>query len=57
MIVVEKREILPVERYGECRCHCGSLVARIVSDGVEIKCKRCKRLVIIPLKEKSKVVY
>jgi hypothetical protein len=31
------------------RCHCGSLLARLVPEGVEIKCRRCKRRVIIPL--------
>jgi len=29
------------------RCHCGSLLARLVPDGVEIKCRRCKRRVVI----------
>jgi len=33
----------------ECRCLCGSLVARRVPDGVELKCRRCKRTVVIPL--------
>ena len=31
------------------RCHCGSLLARLVPKGVEIKCRRCKRRVVIPL--------
>ncbi len=31
------------------RCHCGSLVARLVPNGVEIKCRRCKRRIVIPL--------
>lgn len=34
------------------RCCCGSLLARLVPDGVELKCRRCKRQIIIPL-EKS----
>ena len=25
------------------RCCCGSLLARLVNDGVELKCRRCKR--------------
>jgi hypothetical protein len=33
----------------ECRCLCGSLVARRVPDGVEVKCRRCKRTVVLPL--------
>jgi len=31
------------------RCHCGSLLARLVPEGVEIKCRRCKRRIVIPL--------
>jgi hypothetical protein len=31
------------------RCHCGSLLARLVPEGVEIKCRRCKRTVVVPL--------
>ncbi len=33
----------------ELRCECGSLVARIVAKGVELKCRRCKRLIVVPL--------
>jgi hypothetical protein len=33
---------------GDCRCRCGSLVARIVEAGVEIKCRRCKRDLLVP---------
>jgi hypothetical protein len=35
----------------DCRCICGNLVARVVADGVELKCRRCKRklLVAVPL--------
>lgn len=31
------------------RCHCGSLLARLVPEGVEIKCRRCKRRIVIQL--------
>lgn len=31
----------------DVRCHCGQLVARWIEDSVEIKCKRCRRLVRI----------
>jgi phage FluMu protein Com len=31
------------------RCHCGSLLARLVQDGVEIKCRRCKRRVVMTI--------
>ena len=27
----------------DCRCVCGSLLARLVGDGVELFCRRCKR--------------
>jgi phage FluMu protein Com len=32
---------------GDCRCVCGSLVARVVPDGVELKCRRCKRTLVV----------
>ena len=31
------------------RCLCGSLLARLVPEGVELKCRRCKRRIIVPL--------
>ncbi len=34
---------------GELRCGCGSLLARMVGDAVELKCRRCKRTWTIPL--------
>ncbi len=33
----------------DCRCACGSLLARWVEGGVELKCRRCKRTVFVPL--------
>jgi len=27
----------------DCRCVCGSLLARLVGGGVELFCRRCKR--------------
>ncbi len=33
----------------DCRCMCGSLVARLVDGAVELKCRRCKRTLRIPL--------
>jgi phage FluMu protein Com len=33
------------------RCLCGSMLARLVPGGVELKCRRCKRQIIVPLKE------
>ncbi len=32
----------------EQRCACGSLLARWTADGLELKCRRCKRRVIVP---------
>ncbi len=32
----------------EHRCLCGSLLARITPQGVELKCRKCKRLQMIP---------
>lgn len=31
----------------DCRCGCGSLLARLRPDGVELKCRRCKRVVML----------
>jgi hypothetical protein len=33
----------------DIRCGCGSLLARLVSGGVEVKCRRCKRAVLLPV--------
>ena len=35
----------------DLRCGCGSLLARRVQGGVELKCRRCKRTVVLPLAE------
>ena len=35
----------------ECRCMCGSLLARLVEGAVELKCRRCKRTLLLPLDE------
>jgi hypothetical protein len=34
------------------RCECGSMLARLVPGGVELKCRRCKRQVVVPLEKK-----
>jgi phage FluMu protein Com len=39
----------PVSEGKALRCHCGSLLARLVPGGVELKCRRCKRTVVIAL--------
>ena len=33
---------------GETRCECGQLIAKMRGQGLELKCKRCKRIVVIP---------
>jgi hypothetical protein len=32
----------------ETRCECGQLIAKVRGRALELKCKRCKRIVIIP---------
>jgi phage FluMu protein Com len=39
----------------ELRCGCGSLIARVLKEGVEIKCRRCKQVTIIPLAAPAEV--
>ena len=34
---------------GETRCECGQRIAKVRGQGLELKCKRCKRIVVIPL--------
>jgi len=31
------------------RCCCGSLLARVTPEGVELKCRRCKRTTLVPI--------
>ena len=33
----------------ELRCGCGSLMARRTTAGIELKCRRCKRVVVVPV--------
>lgn len=35
----------------ECRCLCGSLLARWLDAGLELKCRRCKRVIVVPWPE------
>ena len=37
------------DRADELRCGCGNLLARLVTGGVELKCRRCKRTVVVRL--------
>jgi phage FluMu protein Com len=33
------------------RCACGSLLARLVRDGLELKCRKCKRQIVVRMTE------
>jgi hypothetical protein len=35
-------------QHHDLRCACGSLLARRLGDAVELKCRRCKRTVLVP---------
>ena len=35
----------------EIRCDCGRLLARRVSGGIEVKCRRCDRIITIQLED------
>jgi phage FluMu protein Com len=35
-------------RARDSRCLCGNLLARLRPEGVELKCRRCKRVMVIP---------
>jgi phage FluMu protein Com len=45
--VKDARHVPPTER--ELRCGCGNLMARMTSAGLELKCRRCKRLIVVPV--------
>ncbi|MBA5863085.1 MAG: hypothetical protein GDA65_10315 [Nitrospira sp. CR1.1] len=42
-----KRETTRILTCDDVRCRCGQLMARWAEQGIEIKCKRCRRLVTI----------
>ena len=37
----------------ELRCGCGNLMARRTRAGLELKCRRCKRLVVVSVQATS----
>jgi hypothetical protein len=37
------------DRSGEIRCGCSSLLARLVVEGLELKCRRCRQTVVLRL--------
>ena len=40
-----------VPNQDQCRCSCGTLLARVVAEGLELKCRKCKSLVLISHEE------
>jgi phage FluMu protein Com len=40
----------------ELRCGCGSLIGRVVKEGVEIKCRKCKKISILSLTSTREVI-
>jgi hypothetical protein len=34
---------------GSLRCGCGALLARVVRGGIELKCRRCRRRLLVEL--------
>jgi hypothetical protein len=38
----------------DCRCLCGSLLARQVPGGIELKCRRCHRVIVVALPDASR---
>ena len=43
----------PNETCEDLRCACGNLLARLVAAGVELRCRRCKRTVVLPLEREG----
>lgn len=42
----------------DCRCPCGNLLARITPRGIEVKCRRCKRVVLLdPTEEQDEAPF
>ena len=41
----------------ECRCICGLLIAKITSNGLEVKCRHCKRTHVMRLHPKAFPVF
>jgi phage FluMu protein Com len=44
----EREEERPCE---DLRCLCGRLVAKLVTGGIELKCGRCHRIVLVPFED------
>ena len=37
----------PAAAHDETRCLCGRLLARLTDAGIELKCPRCRRVIVI----------
>jgi hypothetical protein len=47
--VIENRSAEGKPATEELRCCCGSLLARRTSEGVELRCRRCRRTLLLIL--------
>lgn len=46
-------EAEPVAADDSLRCQCGALLARWVAAGLELKCRRCKRTMLVPYPKRA----
>ncbi len=44
-----------VEASCEVRCGCGSLLARQIPEGIELKCRRCRRRMLLAWAEDGSI--
>jgi phage FluMu protein Com len=53
---MEDRKPSPAEESGlrDERCECGNLICKISPQTIEIKCRRCKRIHVIPVERLTK---
>lgn len=47
-VEAESQRMTSASSADDVRCHCGQLIARLTEQGIELKCKRCRRLFVIP---------
>ena len=47
-VIQNVERLSPRDQY---RCACGNLLAKLVPRGIELKCRRCKRIVLIPFSD------
>jgi len=51
---IEPTSVETASAAADCRCLCGNLLARLVEGGVEVKCRRCKRTLVLPIEPPEK---